>query len=146
MKIVAVLCTYNEASNLPDVVSKLRRAVPGIGILVADDDSPDKTAEIAKKLGAEVLSRINLPRGRGLAGREGYSRALELGADAILEMDADGSHDPGEAPGLLEALQKFDIAIGSRSSEVGGGDERGPIRRMVSGGAKVFLKMILGLH
>lgn len=145
MKVVAVLCTYNEAANLPELFSKLKQSLPDARILVADDDSPDRTADVAKKLGAEVLLRKNLPRGRGLAGKEGYALAIVLGADAVLEMDADGSHDPKEAPRLLDALQKADIAVGSRASGIGGGDERGLIRRIVSGVAKVFLKMILGL-
>lgn len=144
MRTVAVLCTYNEAKSLPEVILKLKEAVPGINILVVDDDSPDRTADIAAATGAEVLLRRGLPRGRGLAGRAGYLRALEMGVDVILEMDADGSHDPADAPRLLEALSRADVSIGSRACP-SGSDRRGIWRRGVSFAAKVFLRLTLGL-
>ncbi len=145
MRVVAILCTYNEAESLPEVISKLKQSVTGVVVVVVDDDSPDGTARVASSNGAEVLLRKNLPMGRGLAGRAGYERALELGADAILEMDADGSHDPADAPKLLAALAAADVAVGSRSGGKGGEDQRGILRQGVSAAAKLFLKLTLRL-
>lgn len=145
MRVVAMLCTYNESRSLPSVLAKLKQAVPGVAVLVVDDDSPDGTAGAAESGGAEVLLRKNTDRGRGLAGRAGYERALQLGADAILEMDADGSHDPADAPKLLDALSAADVAVGSRAGEKGGADQRGMLRRAVSAAAKLFLKLALRL-
>ncbi len=145
MTVVAVMSTYNEAGALPDVVNGLRRAIAGVRIVVVDDDSPDKTADIARTAGVDVIVRRGVPRGRGLSGRAGYLRALELGASAILELDADGSHDPVDAPKILAALERADIAIGSRAGVCGGADERGRFRRSISLAAKGFIRIVLGL-
>ena len=145
MRVAAVLCTYNESAALPEVLARLEAAVADLLVVVVDDDSPDGTARVAESHGARVILRQGVPRGRGLSGREGYRRALELGVDAILEMDADGSHDPADAPKLLEALSRADIAVGSRAAASGGGARRGAIRRAVSAAAKFFLRRTLGL-
>src|SRR3989338_3169147 len=96
MRVAAVLCTYNESAALPEVLARLKAAVADLLVVVVDDDSPDGTARVAESHGARVILRQGVPRGRGLSGREGYRRALELGADAILEMDADGADDPAD--------------------------------------------------
>lgn len=145
MRTAAVLCTYNEAQALPDVLSRLKQALPKITLLVIDDDSPDGTTKIAESAGAFVRVRRGVPRGRGLAGIAGYRWALTLDVDAILEMDADGSHDPAQATRLLDALAQADIAVGSRDAKQGGRDERPMIRRALSAAAKWILKMMLRL-
>ncbi|MBI4178564.1 glycosyltransferase, partial [bacterium] len=145
MNLVILLCTLNEESSLPGVLSGLAQYLPGARILVVDDDSEDRTAEIAAAAGAEVVVRKGVPRGRGLSGREGYLKALDMNPGAILEMDADGSHDPAEAPKLIAALETADIAVGSRWAAAGGGDDRGCLRRMISRLAKTFLRSTLGI-
>lgn len=145
MQVAAILCTYNESGPLAGVISALKQAVPGVEIVVVDDDSPDGTARVAEAAGARVVLRKGVPRGRGLAGRAGYARALDLGAEFILEMDADGSHDPADAPRMLDALSNADIAVGSRSGGQGGRDLRGIFRRFISSAAKLFLRLVLRL-
>lgn len=130
---------------MPGVLKKLAEVLPQAHALVVDDDSPDGTALAAESHGATVTVRRGVPRGRGFAGREAYRRALDLGPEAVLEMDADGSHDPADAPKILAALAAADVAVGSRAADLGGGDRRGGFRRVVSVLAKLFLRITLGL-
>ncbi len=119
MQVVAVVPTYNEADNLAELVPALRKAVPDIGIVVVDDDSPDRTADVARRLGEEhggvdVLVRRDR-RGLGSAYRDGFRWAIERGADVCVQIDADLSHDPADLPALLANVEHgADLAIGSR--------------------------------
>jgi glycosyltransferase involved in cell wall biosynthesis len=119
VQVVAVVPTYDEADNLPELVDLLRKAVPGIRVLVVDDDSPDGTAGVARRLGAElgdvdVLVREGR-RGLGSAYRDGFRRAIDAGADVLVQIDADLSHDPADLPALLTNVEHgADLAIGSR--------------------------------
>ena len=119
VKPVIFVPTYNEAPNLERLVGEIRGILPEATILVVDDRSPDGTGQIADRVAAadpavRVLHR-DPPKGRGLAGRDGYLEALRLGADVVIEMDADFSHDPAYLPELLEvAAGDVDLAIGSR--------------------------------
>ena len=117
-RVLVVIPTYNEAENLESLVARLRAAVPEADVLVVDDGSPDGTGEIADRLAAadpsvHVLHRTE-KAGLGAAYIAGFRRALAEGYDAVVEMDADGSHAPEELPRLLTALREADLVIGSR--------------------------------
>lgn len=139
-----VLPTYNEAESIERVVAGARAALPGARILVVDDDSPDGTGDVAAALdGVEVLRRPGRG-GLGAAYVAGFTHALAGGADVVFEMDADGSHDPGDLPRLLAAIEAgADLAIGSRYVR-GGGVENWPlVRRAVSRGGCVYARLVL---
>jgi dolichol-phosphate mannosyltransferase len=116
--VVVIIPTYNERENLEPIVARVRASVADAGILVVDDNSPDGTGEIADKLAASDPSVHVLHRrsksGLGSAYITGFGWALERGYEVLVEMDADGSHDPGELPALLAALADADLVIGSR--------------------------------
>jgi dolichol-phosphate mannosyltransferase len=110
--------TYNERPNLDRVAEGILRH-DFTRLLVVDDGSPDGTGELADALAARSNGRVEVmhrtgPRGLGLAYIDGLKRALTSGADAICQMDADLSHDPKYLPDLAAALERFDLAIGSR--------------------------------
>ena len=125
--------TYDEAENLAELIAMLRKAVPGIAVLVVDDDSPDGTADVARALAVEhgdveVVVRHDR-RGLGSAYRDGFRRAIDGGADVCVQIDADLSHDPADLPALLANVEHgADLAIGSRYVP-GGRTENWPWRR-----------------
>lgn len=145
-----VLPTYDEAENLEPIVAAAREHLPrGSRVLVVDDSSPDGTGEIADRLAAEsgdveVLHRPS-KGGLGPAYVAGFRRALDGGAQTILQMDADFSHDPVDIPRLLGAAEAADLVIGSRY--VRGGEVRdwGPIRRAISRGGSAYARLVLGV-
>lgn len=149
-KVVVLIPTYNERENLPRVVSRLRAAVPGADVLVLDDGSPDGTGSVADELAARdeqvfVMHRQS-KQGLGRAYLAGFEWALDRGYDALVEMDADGSHQPEQLPGLLAALTNADLAIGARWV-AGGSVENWPAhRKLLSVGANVYTKVMLGMH
>ena len=115
---IVVIPTYNECENLPLLVPQVLGQDPRIEILVVDDGSPDGTGKIADELAKaeprlHVLHRLN-KRGLGAAYRAGFARALELGADWIVQMDADFSHPPDTLPSMLEEIQHYEAVMGSR--------------------------------
>ncbi|MFO0691397.1 MAG: polyprenol monophosphomannose synthase [Myxococcota bacterium] len=115
---IVVLPTYDEAENLPLIVPKILEQTPTIEVLVVDDDSPDGTGRLANELAAReprvhVLHR-KTKEGLGAAYRAGLTRALELGADVVIQMDADFSHPPDQIPRLLAELETADVVLGSR--------------------------------
>ena len=130
MNVTVVVPTFNEADNLAAMAGRLLALpVPGLNLLVVDDESPDGTGCLADELAAASAGRVYVihrrgARGLGLAYREGFLRALERGADAIVQMDADFSHAPADVPRLLEELADCDVAVGSRYVPGGGVDER----------------------
>jgi dolichol-phosphate mannosyltransferase len=151
-KTVIVIPTYNEAGNLPLMAAELwALAIAGLEVLVVDDDSPDGTGEVADDLVARrpgemhVLHRQDR-RGLGTAYIEGFSWALDAGAELVIQMDADFSHSPLYIPRMLEEIQSCDVVVGSRY--VGGGelDERwGLGRYLLSWWANsVYTRLILG--
>jgi dolichol-phosphate mannosyltransferase len=119
VRAVVVLPTYNEVENIAEVLWLVRKIVPGAGILVVDDASPDGTADLAESTATEigdarVLRRAG-KRGLGSAYRDGFALAMDEGAEVLVEMDSDLSHDPGDLPALLAAVEHgADLAIGSR--------------------------------
>lgn len=115
---IVVIPTYNEAENLPLLVPQVLDQDPGIEVLVVDDDSPDGTGKLADEL-AERTGRVHVlhreqKQGLGAAYRAGLARALGLGADRIVQMDADFSHPPGALPEMLAQLDDHDVVLGSR--------------------------------
>jgi len=144
-----VIPTYNENENISRLISEILSLDGRYQIIVIDDDSPDGTHETVRQMG-HANQRIHLvhrlgERGRGSAGVVGFQRALECGADAIVEMDADFSHQPRYIPLLLEHLNTCDVVIGSRM--VQGGTEKGrPVsRRMITKMASFFIRTWLHL-
>ena len=146
-----VLPTYNEAENIEPFVHAVRPELPeDARILVVDDGSPDGTGEIAERLAGEVagLEVLHRPRKEGLgpAYIAGFRAALAGGAELVIEMDSDFSHDPGHLPRLLEAAREADVVIGSRYVAGGGVGDWGPLRRAISRGGSVYARAVLGIE
>jgi len=117
-RVLVIIPTYNEAENIRLITDRVRRAVPSVDILVADDNSPDGTGGIADELAASdnhifVLHRPG-KNGLGEAYKAGFAWAKDKGYDVVVEMDADGSHAPEQLPRLLAALDDADLVLGSR--------------------------------
>jgi dolichol-phosphate mannosyltransferase len=115
---IVVIPTYNEIENLPLLVPQVLEQDPRLEILVVDDDSPDGTGDKADEL-AQSLGRVHVlhrseKRGLGAAYRAGLARALELGADFVIQMDCDFSHPPSSIPIMLEEIETHDVVLGSR--------------------------------
>lgn len=149
-RVIVLIPTYNERENLPLIVGRLRSAVPHVDVLVLDDGSPDGTGDVADGLAAadgqvHVLHRPS-KQGLGRAYLAGFEWASERGYDVMVEMDADGSHQPEQLPSLLTALEHADVTIGARWVR-GGVVENWPLRRKVlSVGANVYTKVLLGMR
>ena len=150
----AVIClpTYNERENLEHMIEALGAVLDTAmdHVLVIDDGSPDGTGEIADRLAAEhawvsVLHR-ETKEGLGPAYIAGFRRALEAGAELILEMDCDFSHDPADVPRLIAAATDADLVLGSRYAPGGGTANWGLLRRVVSRGGCLYAQVILGLR
>ncbi|WP_114795134.1 polyprenol monophosphomannose synthase [Gaiella occulta] len=149
----ALIClpTYNERENIEPMLRALGDALGRDDlVLVIDDNSPDGTGELAERLAAsvgrvrvEVLHRRR-KEGLGPAYLAGFRRALELGAELVLTMDCDFSHDPHDVPRLIAAAQEADVVLGSRSA-AGGIDNRTLGRRLISSGGSLYARTILGL-
>jgi dolichol-phosphate mannosyltransferase len=149
MRATICLPTYNEAENLERMIRALEPA--GAQVLVIDDNSPDGTGAIADRLAAEfdwvnVLHRER-KEGLGPAYLAGFERALADGAELVVEMDCDFSHDPGDVPRLLAAAEEgADLVLGSRYVKGGSvSNDWGFIRRAVSSGGSVYARLILGV-
>ena len=150
-----ILPTYDDAENIAAIVAAahtvLEQAAPGAHrILVVDDGSPDGTGEIADRLAAEhdaveVLHRT-VREGLGPAYIAGFEHALERGADFVMEMDADFSHDPADLARLLAAAGEADLVLGSRYVAGGGVTDWGRVRRIVSRGGSWYARAVLGLQ
>jgi dolichol-phosphate mannosyltransferase len=147
----ATIClpTYNERENLE---SMLRALAPhDVNVLVVDDNSPDGTGEIADRLAAELdfVSVLHRERKEGLgpAYLAGFRRALAEGAEFVLEMDCDFSHNPADVPRLIDACrQGADLALGSRYIPGGGTENWGLGRRIVSWGGSFYARVLLGVR
>jgi dolichol-phosphate mannosyltransferase len=149
MDVKAVVClpTYNERENLERMLRAL--ADKGVHVLVIDDNSPDGTGALADELAAEldfvsVLHREQ-KEGLGPAYLAGFRQALGDGADLVLEMDADFSHDPADVPRLIEAAENADLVLGSRYVDGGAIADWGPLRRFVSAGGSFYARVLLGV-
>jgi dolichol-phosphate mannosyltransferase len=148
MRVTVCLPTYNEIENLERMVRTLGDVLPEGGrVLVIDDGSPDGTGRLADRLAEELpwASVLHRPRKEGL-GRAyiaGFHRALADGAELVLEMDCDFSHDPRDVPRLIAATENADVAIGSRYVEGGGTENWGLLRRMISRAGSLYTRTLL---
>jgi dolichol-phosphate mannosyltransferase len=145
-----ILPTYNEAENLERIVESILEQLPASRhVLIVDDNSPDGTGEIAERLAGsnDAVSVLHRQRKEGLgpAYLAGFRIALDAGAQRIIEMDADFSHDPAYLPGLIEATEDADLAIGSRYVHGGGVTEWGAVRRFISRGGSAYARAALSL-
>jgi dolichol-phosphate mannosyltransferase len=148
-RVLVIIPTYNEAENLRLITDRVRRAVPCVDILVADDNSPDGTGDIADEIAAAddhvyVLHRPG-KQGLGAAYVAGFAWAKNKAYDAVVEMDADGSHAPEELTTLLDALREADAVLGTRYVP-GGSVHNWPIHRLLlSRGGNIYIRMALGM-
>ena len=145
-KAIVCLPTYNERENLEPMLRAL--GDKGVHVLVIDDNSPDGTGELADRLADEldyvgVLHRER-KEGLGPAYLAGFCRALADGADLVLEMDCDFSHDPKDVPRLVAAAAEADVVLGSRYVAGGAVGNWGVLRRFVSAGGSWYARMVLG--
>jgi dolichol-phosphate mannosyltransferase len=147
-----VMPTYNEAPNLDGIVRAAAAELQRVGsgdyrILIVDDNSPDGTGAIADSLASELPAVEVLHRaakaGLGQAYLAGFARALEGGAELVIEMDADFSHDPRYLGDLLAAAEDADLVLGSRYVRGGGVRNWGLLRRLVSRGGGIYARLIL---
>jgi dolichol-phosphate mannosyltransferase len=150
VRILTIIPTYNELDSLPRTLGRLRAAVPASDVLVADDNSPDGTGALADRIAAEdpqvhVMHRRG-KEGLGAAYIAGFRWALERDYDVIVEMDADGSHQPEQLPALLSAVEDgADLVIGSRWVR-GGSVVNWPFyRQLISRTGSTYARLMLGL-
>jgi dolichol-phosphate mannosyltransferase len=147
MRATVCVPTYNEHENLEPMLRALGEH--GVRVLVIDDNSPDGTGRLADRLAQELdyVDVLHRPRKEGLgpAYLAGFRRALADGAERILELDCDFSHDPKDVPRLLAATEQADLAIGSRY--VGGGEtvNWGAVRRAISVGGSLYARLLLSV-
>src|SRR5918992_4132546 len=145
-----ILPTYDEAATVAPLVRAVCDALPGARVLVVDDSSPDGTGRIAERLAAEheAVEVLHRPRksGLGRAYVSGFAHALAAGASAVVEMDADFSHDPADLPRFLErAAAGTDLVLGSRYVPGGGIADWGRLRRVISRGGCEYARRVLGV-
>jgi dolichol-phosphate mannosyltransferase len=148
-----VVPTYNEAENIERFVHAVLPQLATVAgehrVLVVDDGSPDGTGEIADRLAAELPQVEVLHRrakdGLGRAYAAGFAHALSRGADLVLQMDADLSHDPRHIPALVAAADDADLVIGSRYVAGGGVENWGLSRRLLSRGGSLYARLVLGV-
>jgi dolichol-phosphate mannosyltransferase len=147
-----VLPTYEEAENLPGIAAAILQILPNATLLVVDDGSPDGTGELAEELAAgEPRIRVrhrDAKQGLGRAYLDGFRVALDGGAESVVQMDADWSHDPAVLPALLEPIVagRADLVIGSRYVRGGQVIEWGIGRRLISRMGSLFARTVLGLR
>lgn len=144
-----VVPTYNERENVPRLVPELLKVAPEADVLLLDDDSPDGTADYAKNLFATEkrfsVARRTGARGYGRSLLDGYRIAVEHGYASLVQLDADFSHDPAVVPALIRAIEKADVAIGSRYC-AGGRVANWPLRRrLLSRFANAYVRTITGI-
>jgi len=149
-----VVPTYNEAENLERFVRALLAPLASAAgehrVLIVDDSSPDGTGEIADRLAAELGAVEVLHRtekdGLGRAYAAGFRRALDAGADLVVQMDADFSHDPEAVPALIAGARNADLVLGSRYVAEGAVADWGLGRRLLSRGGSWYARTVLGVH
>ena len=152
-QLTVVIPTYNEAENLPALTAELwALPIPNLKILIVDDASPDGTGEIAEELASRQPERISIIHrtgklGLGSAYITGFNKAIESGAEAVAQMDADFSHSPSYLPNFFENLEQADAVFGSRYVKGGQLDERWGIGRVfLSWFGNAYARAILGLN
>jgi dolichol-phosphate mannosyltransferase len=148
-RVIVCLPTYNERANLEPMVEALRRVLPpDARVLVIDDASPDGTGELADDLAAadDFVSVLHRERKEGLgpAYVAGFREALADGAELVVEIDCDFSHDPEDVPRLLAAAEDADLVLGSRYVDGGAVRNWGRARRWISAGGSAYARIVLG--
>src|ERR671926_325269 len=148
MRATVCLPTYNERENLEPMLRALGEY--GVRVLVIDDNSPDGTGELADRLARELdyVSVLHRPNKEGLgpAYLAGFRHALAHGAELVLELDCDFSHDPADVPRLIAATEAADLALGSRYVDGGAIRNWGLVRRAVSAGGSLYARVLLGVR
>ena len=148
-KVLVIVPTYNERESLPLIVSGIRQAEPDVHILIADDNSPDGTGEVADGLcssdnSVHVLHRL-VKDGLGAAYLDAFGWAKSNGYDVVVEMDADGSHRPQDLTKILDALTSNDVVLGSRWIKGGRVVNWATSREVLSRGGNLYTRMWLGI-
>lgn len=150
-RVVVMIPTYNEKDNIREVVEQILalRLHYELQVLVVDDNSPDNTGAVVQRL-AKKDERVRLllrkkRRGRGAAGIDGFREALNLGADCVVEMDGDLSHQPCFIPQLLDACRIYDLVLGSRFVHGGKDANRSLLRRVITLVVRNYLRSTLHL-
>lgn len=152
MQVTVVIPTFNEAENLPNLVSALfTLPLPDLRAIIVDDNSPDGTGALAEELANSTSGRLSVLHrpgklGLGTAYITGFSAAIQAGAQAVAQMDADFSHPPELLPKLAQTLEYCDVAMGSRYIPGGAVDERWPLwRKSLSSFGNLYARAILRL-
>jgi dolichol-phosphate mannosyltransferase len=150
VRVTVCLPTYNERENLEPMLRALGEVLPAGGrVLAIDDSSPDGTGQLADELAAtlDVVDVLHRPgkEGLGRAYLAAFRRALADGADLVLQIDCDFSHDPRDVPRLLQAAESADLVLGSRYVDGGRVENWGPLRRFVSSGGSFYARTLLGI-
>jgi dolichol-phosphate mannosyltransferase len=152
LQITVIIPTYNEAENLPNLFSALfSLPLPGLKLLVVDDNSPDGTGQIADELAARYPGRVSVMHRAGKMGLrtaylDGFKQAIAEGAQAVAQMDADFSHDPAKLVEMAAELEKADAALGSRYVPGGSVDRQWPLwRKGLSAFGNFYARTILNL-
>jgi glycosyltransferase involved in cell wall biosynthesis len=140
LRVLIVMPALNEQASVGDVIAQVRNSMPGMDVLVVDDGSVDETAKLARAAGAEV-ARLAVNLGVGGAMRTGFRYALARGYDVVVQVDADGQHDPEEVNELLRNLDDADIVIGSRFAGKGAYEARGPRKYAMVALSVVFSRL-----
>jgi dolichol-phosphate mannosyltransferase len=149
MHISIILPTYNEAENLPKLVSALLSLPLDLTLLVVDDDSPDGTGKVADELATLHKGKIVVLHRAGKLGLrsayiEGFKKAFDSGADAVVQMDSDFSHDPAVLPEMAGRIASYDVVLGSRYAKGGSLDARWPAwRKALSAFGNFYARTIL---
>jgi dolichol-phosphate mannosyltransferase len=148
-RVVVLIPTYNERENLPRVVARTRAAVPAADVMILDDNSPDGTGGVADALAAadpqvRVMHRRSKD-GLGAAYLAGFRWALDQGYNAVVEMDADGSHKPEQLPAMLQMAEQADVVIGSRWVPGGSVVNWPAHRKALSLGGNLYVRVLLGM-
>jgi len=149
LNIVVVIPTYNERESIESLIREVLSLSLELNILVVDDNSPDGTGAIVSKL-AEESPKVGLltrkkRKGRGSAGVDGFKKGLEMGADLVIEMDADFSHHPRHIPDLVANANDYHVVLGSRFVAGGADRDRGMLRQMVTRLAGLYVRTSLGI-
>jgi dolichol-phosphate mannosyltransferase len=147
---LVIIPTYNEAENIERILRRIADSLPQAGVLVVDDGSPDGTGDLVKSAAADLPDVHLLKRteksGLGSAYRAGFEWGLQEGYDALIEMDADFSHDPAALPAILAPLEAgFDLSIGSRYIKGGAIPNWARHRHLLSEGGNRYASVVLGL-
>lgn len=149
MRTLVIIPTYNESESLPSLIKRLRCAVPAADVLVADDNSPDGTGDLADAIAesdpaVHVLHRPG-KAGLGAAYLAGFAWGLARDYEVLVEMDADGSHRPEELPRLLDQIPPADVVLGSRWVTGGSVVNWPASRRLLSRGGSLYTRLALGI-